>query len=438
MSKLKRFTAVFFVAVMVVVSGAESTLADTFFSQLFQKGKSTGASGKSDLIVVLDAGHGGSDAGAVGNRLYEKVLNLKIAQYCKAELEKYQGVKVYMTRESDRYLSLEQRVANASAVKADVFVSLHINSAAVASANGAEVYYPNSNYRPSISTQGKKLAGAIQKNLTALGLRNRGLKTANSVIGTSYPDGSTADYYAVIRGAKKAGFPGIIVEHGFISNASDAKTYLNSSAKLKRLGVADAKGIAACYGLKKSDDTSVSLKPTNLTKLVGNSSQSVSLKWSKVKGAGGYEIYRSASKKGNYKKIATVKKAGTTSYKDKSVKSGKTYYYKIRPFKMTGSKKVTAAFCAAQKVKLLNKPVVKVKKQSSRVNISWKQMKGANGYEIYRSTSKNGTYQKVAFVENMTSYQDVSVNINKSYYYKVRAVGSGIKGSTYSSYSIVQ
>ena len=61
------------------------------------------------------------------------------------------------------------------------------------------------------------------------------------------------------------------------------------------------------------------------------------MKWSKVKGAGGYEIYRSTSKKGNYKKIATVKKAGTTSYKDKSVKSGKTYYYKVRPFKMTGS-----------------------------------------------------------------------------------------------------
>ena len=64
MSRLKRFTAVFLVAVMVVVSGAESTLADTFFSQLFQKGKSKGASGKSDLIVVLDAGHGGSEAGA--------------------------------------------------------------------------------------------------------------------------------------------------------------------------------------------------------------------------------------------------------------------------------------------------------------------------------------------------------------------------------------
>jgi len=175
-----------------------------------------------------------------------------------------------------------------------------------------------------------------------------------------------------------------------------------------------------------------------IRRYVGILKTKVKLYWNTSKGANGYEIYRSTSKKGNYKKIATVKKAGTTSYKDKSVKSGKTYYYKVRTFKMTGSKKVTAAFCAAQKVKLLNKPVVKVKKQSSRINISWKQIKGANGYEIYRSTSKNGTYQKLAFVENMTAYKDVSGDRNKSYYYKVRAVGSGIKGSTYSSYSIVR
>ena len=135
MKKLKRFAAVLFTAAMVVAAlGSENVEA----------------AGKSDLVVVLDAGHGGSDTGAVGNRLYEKVLTLKIAQYCKVELEKYQGVKVYMTRENDRYLSLEQRVADASAAKADVFVSIHINSAAVASANGAEVYYPNSNYRPNI------------------------------------------------------------------------------------------------------------------------------------------------------------------------------------------------------------------------------------------------------------------------------------------------
>lgn len=438
MKKLKRFAAILLTAAMVVSLGSESTLADTFFSQLFRRGESAKSTGKSDLIVALDAGHGGSDTGAVGNRLYEKVLTLKIAQYCKAELEQYQGVKVYMTRENDRYLSLEQRVADASKAKADVFVSIHINSAAVASANGAEVYYPNSNYRPSISMQGKKLASAIQKNLTALGLRNRGLKTANSMIGTSYPDGSVADYYGVIRGAKRAGFPGIIVEHAFISNASDAKTYLNSSAKLKRLGVADAKGIAACYGLKKSDDTVSSLKPTNFTKLVGNASESVSLKWTKVKNAGGYEIYRSTSKKGKYKLIASVKKAKTTSYKDKSVKSGKTYYYKIRPYKLTAGAKETGAFCAAQKVKLLGKPVVKVKKQSSRADIIWKTVEGANGYEIYRSTTKNGKFQKIAFVENITSYKDVSGKVNKSYFYKVRAVGSGIKGSTYSSYSTVK
>ena len=59
----------------------------------------------------------------------------------------------------------------------------------------------------------------------------------------TYPDGSKADYYSVIRNSKLAGFPGIIVEHAFLSNASDVTAFLSSEEKLKNLGVADAKGI---------------------------------------------------------------------------------------------------------------------------------------------------------------------------------------------------
>ena len=146
MRKIKLLAAFFLSAVMILVSGADSIRADTFFSQLFR-----GASKSSDLVVVLDAGHGGSDSGAVGNRLMEKILTLKIAQYCKAELEQYNGVKVYMTRKNDTFVGLDQRISIASGVKADVFVSLHINSAVSSSATGAEVFYPNSNYRPALS-----------------------------------------------------------------------------------------------------------------------------------------------------------------------------------------------------------------------------------------------------------------------------------------------
>lgn len=442
MKKCKTVLAVFLITAIVIVSGADTARADNLFSRIFGSGgsesaDSTGKSKKSDLIVVLDAGHGGRDSGAVGNGLLEKNLNLKIAKYCKAELEKYQGVKVYMTRSNDTFVELEQRVAIAVRYKADVFVSLHINSASP-SAFGVEVFYPNSNYRPSLGEKGRMLASEIQKNLTKNGLHNRGIKTMNSLTGSKYPDGSLADYYAVIRGSKQSGIPGIIVEHAFISNESDASRFLNSDTKLKKLGVADAKGIASCYGLKKSGEETETLQPTELTRLTGKSSNIVSLKWNKIKGVTGYEIYRSSSKKGTYKQIAAVKKASRVTYKDKSVKDGKTYYYKVRPYKMSGSRKITAKFSAVQKIRLLKQPTIAVNSKASGTNIKWKPVKGALRYEIYRSASKKGKFQKIAAVQEADSYRDINRKAGKTYYYKVRAVSNGFGGSNYSAYSIVK
>lgn len=443
MKKCKTVLAAFLIAAIVIVSGADTARADNFFSRLFgsvgnESADSTGKSKSSDLIVVLDAGHGGYDSGAVGHGLMEKNLTLKIANYCKSELEKYQGVKVYMTRSSDLYVGLEQRVSIAAGRRADVFVSLHINAAS-SSANGAEVYYPNSNYNGSVGEKGRKLAREIQGNLTSLGLYNRGTKIRNSESGSTYRDGSLADYYAVIRGSKQSGFPGIIVEHAFISNASDAARYLNSNSKLKKLGVADAKGIASCYGLKKASEETETLQPTELKRVTGKSSNAASLKWEKVKGVTGYEIYRSTSKKGTYQQVATVKKAAAVTYNDKSVKAGKTYYYKVRPYKISGSRKITGKFSTAQKVKLLKQPTVSVgNKTGSMVNVKWKQVKGALKYEVCRSASKKGKYQKIATVQKAYNYKDISRKAGKTYYYKVRAVSNGIGGVTYGPYSEIK
>lgn len=442
MKKCKTVLAVFLITAIVIVSGADTARADNLFSRIFGSGgsesaDSTGKAKKSDLIVVLDAGHGGRDSGAVGNGLLEKNLNLKIAKYCKAELEKYQGVKVYMTRSNDTFVELEQRVAIAVRYKADVFVSLHNNSAHP-DAFGAEVIYPNGSYRPSVSEKGRKLASEIQKNLTKNGLHNRGIKVQDSLTGSQYPDGSLADRLAVIKGSKMNGIPGVIVEHAFISNESDVGRFLNSDTKLKKLGVADAKGIASCNGLKKSGGETETLQPTELTRLTGKSSNIVSLKWNKIKGVTGYEIYRSSSKKGTYKQIAAVKKASRVTYKDKSVKDGKTYYYKVRPYKMSGSRKITAKFSAVQKIRLLKQPTIAVGSKVSGTNVKWKPVKGALRYEIYRSASKKGRFQKIAAVQEADNYRDINRKAGKTYYYKVRAVSNGFGGSNYSAYSIVK
>ena len=210
-----------------------------------------------EVVVVLDPGHDNSHPGTRGNGLKEEQLTLKIAQYCKNELEQYSGVKVYMTRTSGTCphpgtTSTDdnaQRVAYAKSVNANVYVSIHLNSAG-ASANGAEVYYPNSNYRSDIGTQGKELASEVLNQLISLGLYNRGIKIRNSEDNSLYSDGSLADYYGVIKGSKKAGFPGIIIEHAFVTNASDA-AFLSKEDNLKKLGIADANGIVNYFGLSK-------------------------------------------------------------------------------------------------------------------------------------------------------------------------------------------
>lgn len=216
-------------------------------------------SANGQVVVVLDPGHDSKHLGAHQSGLKEEDLNLKIAQYCKTELEKYNGVKVYMTRSgsgcpypgTSSTDDNRKRVEYAKSVGADVYVSIHLNSSSSGAANGAEVYYPNSHYISWIGTEGKDLAGKVSAKLAELGLYNRGITIRNSQDGTKYADGSLADYYAVIRRSKELGFPGIIVEHAFMTNASDVSKFLSSDAGLQKLGIADAEGIAKYFGLIK-------------------------------------------------------------------------------------------------------------------------------------------------------------------------------------------
>ena len=200
-------------------------------------------------VIVLDSGHGGYDGGANGNGVNEKDLTLKIAKYCKKYLEQQGNAKVYMTRNDDTYVSLAGRVDYAASVNANLFVSIHLNSGG---GHGAEVYYPNSNYRSDIGSEGKTLAQSVQDELIALGIYSRGIKIRNSQ-DSKYPDGSTQDYYAVIQRSKRAGFPGIIIEHAFIDSTNDFSAFLNSDEKLERLGKADATGILKYLGLGKGE-----------------------------------------------------------------------------------------------------------------------------------------------------------------------------------------
>lgn len=209
------------------------------------------------MTICLDPGHGGNDSGATAFGAKESDLTLKIAQYCKEELSKY-DVNVVMTRTTDTRLDevaamdLKKRVEVAKKAGASYFISIHINSALNSAAKGAEVYYPNTSGNKNLSSNGQNLAKAIQSQLAALGLYDRGIKIRNYTDGTtsSNPNSSDQDYYGVIRYAKQANITGLIVEHCFISNKEEFDKYLGSDAKLQQLGIADAKGIVSALGLQ--------------------------------------------------------------------------------------------------------------------------------------------------------------------------------------------
>ena len=228
-----------------------------------------------EIVVALDPGHDSRHGGTSGSGLTEQELTLKIANYAKAELETYNGVKVYMTRTTaacpypetgSSGACIEKRVQAAAKAGAKIYVSLHLNSGA-ASVNGAEIIIPNSSWKPQLSTQGKELAEKILNELAAVGLNKRPtpIYSKDTTVNEKYPDGSISDYYSVQICAKEAGIPGIIVEHAFLSNANDVNKFLKTEAGLKKLGVADATGIAKYLGLSKGQWVQVGDKWKYLT-----------------------------------------------------------------------------------------------------------------------------------------------------------------------------
>lgn len=172
--------------------------------------------------VVLDPGHGGQDKGCNFNDLYEKDINLKIANFT-AQTLLYNGVKVIQTRDTDKLLSLKEvgNVTNAS--YADIFISIHINYNEDSKYKGVTTYY----YDPNGFQKDEriKLAKTIQKELTKKdNWDDRGVLRQN---------------FAVLR---YSNIPAVLIECGFLSNSED-RDKLTKETVLKNFSENISKGV---------------------------------------------------------------------------------------------------------------------------------------------------------------------------------------------------
>ena len=165
----------------------------------------------------------------------------------------------------------------------------------------------------------------------------------------------------------------------------------------------------------------------------GNDAQGrPTLKWNAVTGAAKYEIYRSYSRDGSYSKYSTQT---STAYTNSSyLTSGTTYYYKVRALDANGNAgPYSAVVSVTCRLKLSAPTVTGGNDSQGRPTLKWNAVTGAAKYEVYRSTSRSGTYTKYS-TQTSTSYTNSSyLTSGTTYYYKVRALKSDGTAGAWSS-----
>ncbi|MBM6619109.1 InlB B-repeat-containing protein [Bacillus suaedaesalsae] len=180
---------------------------------------------------------------------------------------------------------------------------------------------------------------------------------------------------------------------------------------------------------------------TNAT-AISSGYNKVKVSWKPVSGSHGYEVYRATSLSGSYSKVTTITKGSTLSYINTSLTTGRTYYYKVRAYRIVSGKKVYNSFSKVVSAKpTLAAPskIYLTKGSKTAIKVSWYNAGEATGYEIYRSIQKTGTYSRIKSITSAktTSYTNTSLARAKTYYYKVRAYKVVNGKKVYSSFTTV-
>ena len=195
------------------------------------------------VVVVIDPGHGGENLGAEYEDYVEKEMTMTVANAMKEELEKYDGIQVYMTRYGDiaQDMTLEERSEFAQSVGADFMFCLHFNMSEQHTLFGAECWI--SAFGEAYS-KGYGFASVEMELLQEMGLYSRGIKTRLNQKGT--------DYYGIIRTAAEREIPCVLIEHCHLDQEND-KPFYDHDEKLKAFGRLDATAVAKYFRLRSEE-----------------------------------------------------------------------------------------------------------------------------------------------------------------------------------------
>ena len=244
--------------------------------------------GERDVVVVVDAGHGGEDPGAVGvNGVREKDIALALAKALEKDLNATEGYRAVMVRKSDYYVGLRQRAAIVQRQSAHLFVSIHADAFRLPTVRGATIYALSGRGSSSeaarilaekensadliggvggvggISLDGQPLH--VRETLVDLTLgfnQSGGIEVGDTILRSLAPTSRLHKKTTQLAGfvvLKAAGVPSILIETGFLTNPEDARL-LGSTAYRQRLAAAIGDGIRAYVAQNPPPDTLIAAR----------------------------------------------------------------------------------------------------------------------------------------------------------------------------------
>ena len=171
-------------------------------------------------------------------------------------------------------------------------------------------------------------------------------------------------------------------------------------------------------------------------KAISSSYNSINISWSAVNGATAYQVYRATTIKGAYSLISTT---AAKNYNNTGLTTNRIYYYKVRAYRVVGCVKVYSYFLTVVNSKPIPSVPTKViasRTSSKSIKLTWNGVTGANGYEVYKSNSNNGSYSLLTRTSSLY-YTNLNLVTGRTYYYKMRSYRTVGTSKVYSNWTVV-